>query len=192
MSTVDYHHGNLKDVLILTGENEIERVGSEGLSLREIARLAGVSHNAPYRHFRSKDELVDQIIEKSLIELSEQILSAPLFYPASILLQIQYVGRLWALLALRHPHKTNLMFKIFKPHHKNLHISLCTLLEDRVGVDISPKVNVSQLALVLLSTFNGIALLHTNNCDEAFPRKEEAIYSLTDEASSWILHSATQ
>jgi AcrR family transcriptional regulator len=53
-----YHHGNLKPVLLHAALALISEVGPQAFTLREVARRAGVSHNAPYRHFRDKDELL--------------------------------------------------------------------------------------------------------------------------------------
>lgn len=53
-----YHHGNLRKVLLDAAAALIGEVGPRGFTLREAARRAGVSHNAPYRHFASKDELL--------------------------------------------------------------------------------------------------------------------------------------
>jgi len=53
-----YHHGHLKEELLNAALALISQVGAQGFTLREVARRAGVSHNAPYRHFRDKDELL--------------------------------------------------------------------------------------------------------------------------------------
>ncbi len=53
-----YHHGQLKDALFHAALALISEVGPQAFTLREVARRAGVSHNAPYRHFRDKDELL--------------------------------------------------------------------------------------------------------------------------------------
>lgn len=53
-----YHHGHLKEELLNAALALISQVGPQGFTLREVARRAGVSHNAPYRHFRDKDELL--------------------------------------------------------------------------------------------------------------------------------------
>ncbi len=53
-----YHHGNLRRVLLDTALGMIEKSGLGALSLREVARQAGVTHAAPYRHFRDRDALV--------------------------------------------------------------------------------------------------------------------------------------
>src|SRR5208283_5033347 len=53
-----YHHGNLKPTLLRAAVALIAEVGPAAFTLREVARRAGISHNAPYRHFREKDELL--------------------------------------------------------------------------------------------------------------------------------------
>src|ERR1017187_4433780 len=53
-----YHHANLRKTLLDAAVALIGEVGPRAFTLREVARRAGVSHNAPYRHFASKDELL--------------------------------------------------------------------------------------------------------------------------------------
>lgn len=53
-----YHHGNLKAELLKAALSLLRETGSHGFTLREVARRAGVSHNAPYRHFQDKDDLL--------------------------------------------------------------------------------------------------------------------------------------
>lgn len=56
-----YHHGSLRDALILAAEQTIAKTGEVDLPLRDLARRAGVSHAAAYRHFASKDALLAEI-----------------------------------------------------------------------------------------------------------------------------------
>ena len=53
-----YHRVNLKQSLLDAAVGLIGEVGPQVFTLREVARRAGVSHNAPYRHFRDKDDLL--------------------------------------------------------------------------------------------------------------------------------------
>ena len=53
-----YHHGNLKHDLIEAAIGVISEKGFEALSLRGISALCGVSHNAVYRHFENKEQLI--------------------------------------------------------------------------------------------------------------------------------------
>lgn len=53
-----YHHGNLRQALVAAAIQILESEGLKALSLRRIAREAGVSQAAPYGHFKDKDELL--------------------------------------------------------------------------------------------------------------------------------------
>lgn len=53
-----YHHGDLRTALLRATETLIAEHGTAGVSLREVARVAGVSHGAPAHHFRNKDGLM--------------------------------------------------------------------------------------------------------------------------------------
>ena len=59
-----YQHGELREALIQAGLKLLTEGGVAALGLRAAAQLAGVSHAAPYRHFRDKDALVDAIGER--------------------------------------------------------------------------------------------------------------------------------
>jgi AcrR family transcriptional regulator len=59
-----YQHGDLRRALVQAGLKLLEEKGVDGLSLRAAAELAGVSHAAPYRHFRNKDALISAIAEE--------------------------------------------------------------------------------------------------------------------------------
>jgi len=65
-----YHHGNLRQALLDAGVALIGEVGPKGFTIREVARRAGVSHNAPYRHFRDKDELLAVIAAEGFERLA--------------------------------------------------------------------------------------------------------------------------
>lgn len=56
-----YHHGDLRAAILRRAAEIIEASGIEALSLRGIARDLGVSHGAPNRHFRSKQELLSAL-----------------------------------------------------------------------------------------------------------------------------------
>ena len=56
-----YHHANLRKTLLDAAVALVGEVGPRAFTLREVARRAGVSHNAPYRHFSSKDELLTAV-----------------------------------------------------------------------------------------------------------------------------------
>jgi len=58
-----YHHSDLRGALLRSSLELLRDPASGDFTLREVARRAGVSHNAPYRHFRDKDDLLAAIAE---------------------------------------------------------------------------------------------------------------------------------
>jgi len=68
-----YHHGDLKNALIQAGIEILSREGLNALSLRKVARRAGVSHAAPYAHFADKQELVAAISTEGYKEIYERV-----------------------------------------------------------------------------------------------------------------------
>src|SRR5215204_3387524 len=56
-----YHHGDLHDALLAAAERVLEREGLPGLTLRAVAREAGVSHAAPTHHFRDITGLLSEL-----------------------------------------------------------------------------------------------------------------------------------
>jgi len=64
-----YHHGNLRESLIETGIELARAQGPDGVVLREVARRAGVSHNAAYRHFADREALLAEIARHGMREL---------------------------------------------------------------------------------------------------------------------------
>jgi AcrR family transcriptional regulator len=68
-----YHHGNLREALLEGAVRVIAELGPAGFTLREVARRAGVSHNAPYRHFRDKDALLATVAAQGFRELTHAL-----------------------------------------------------------------------------------------------------------------------
>src|SRR6202140_4330976 len=56
-----YHHGALHEALLKAAERVLERDGLAGLTLRAVAREAGVSHAAPTHHFGDLTGLVSEL-----------------------------------------------------------------------------------------------------------------------------------
>lgn len=67
---LDYHHGDLRNAVVAVARQALDEGSYETLSLREIARLAGVSANAPYRHFASKNVLLAEVAATGFVALT--------------------------------------------------------------------------------------------------------------------------
>jgi len=68
-----YHHGDLKAALVEAGARIVERDGVMALSLRGVAREAGVSQTAPYHHFADKEALLAEIAATGFRDLSAEM-----------------------------------------------------------------------------------------------------------------------
>lgn len=68
-----YHHGDLSRALVDAGRRILETEGPDALSLRAVAREAGVSPAAPYHHFKDKGELLDAVAAEGWRELGDAI-----------------------------------------------------------------------------------------------------------------------
>ena len=71
-----YHHGNLKEELILSACAICEADGHDHMSLRSIAKEARVSQTAPYRHLKTKESLLAEVSTRGFIELKEILSNA--------------------------------------------------------------------------------------------------------------------
>jgi AcrR family transcriptional regulator len=67
-----YHHGELREALIRATRQLVEERGAENFSLADACRLAGVTTAAPYRHFRGKQEILEEIASRGFEELSKR------------------------------------------------------------------------------------------------------------------------
>jgi AcrR family transcriptional regulator len=106
-----YQHGNLREALVQAGLKLLSEGGVEGLSLRAAAQMAGVSHAAPYRHFKDKDQLVAAIAEQGFRLLSAFMRAeVERAAPGSIRERLIAQGRGYVTFALQHPAYLRVIF----------------------------------------------------------------------------------
>lgn len=68
-----YHHGDLARALVVAAHDLIEERGVGALTLRAVAQRVGVTHAAPYRHFKDKAALIAAVADQSFEELGERM-----------------------------------------------------------------------------------------------------------------------
>ncbi len=71
-----YHHGNLRQELLAEAARTVRERGAGALSLRQLARDAGVSHAAPRRHFADRQALLDALAETGFVRLGDELRAA--------------------------------------------------------------------------------------------------------------------
>ncbi|MCM0606175.1 MAG: TetR/AcrR family transcriptional regulator [Xanthomonadaceae bacterium] len=105
-----YHHGDLKVSLIKTALKMLETQSPIALSLRELAKKAGVSQSAPYRHFKDKDELINAICTEAF-EIKLKLMQEAMIEAKGDPLQTYFgCGISYFRMGLKHPQHFKLMF----------------------------------------------------------------------------------
>ncbi len=66
-----YHHGNLRETLIISGLEVLKSKDSDDFSLREVARSVGVSATSVYRHFSDKETFIEALCAEGSVMLAE-------------------------------------------------------------------------------------------------------------------------
>ncbi|MBV9511645.1 MAG: TetR/AcrR family transcriptional regulator [Caulobacteraceae bacterium] len=71
-----YHHGDLRRALLDAAITIIERDGANAMTLRAVAREAGVSPAAPYHHFKDKGDLLHDVAKEGFRQLYQAMAAA--------------------------------------------------------------------------------------------------------------------
>ena len=101
------HELDLKEACIQAAREVIAEQGTEGLSLRDVARKLGVSHQAPYRHYPSRDHLLAAIMQRCFVEFAAYLDQAAKAHTTDALLGM---GEAYMRYAALHPLEYRLMF----------------------------------------------------------------------------------
>ncbi|PAV26136.1 TetR family transcriptional regulator [Tamilnaduibacter salinus] len=104
-----YHHGHLREALIESARDILEREGRD-LTLRAVAKRAGVSHTAPYKHFQSKDALLAAIAVQGFHELEYATRTARAEAGPCADDQLVATGLAYIFFGVQHPEVYRLMF----------------------------------------------------------------------------------
>lgn len=104
-----YHHGNLRRALLDAALAMFVERGSFDFTLRELAREAGVTHNAPYRHFAGKGELLAALREEGFGALAEACRAALDAAGPDPRARVRALGEAYVRFAVGHPHHFRLM-----------------------------------------------------------------------------------
>ncbi|MFE7840840.1 TetR/AcrR family transcriptional regulator [Streptomyces sp. NPDC057474] len=155
----------LRSRLVDVGVELVTAEGVQALSLREIARRAGVSHGAPRRHFPTHLELLSAIARRGFEELAGKGVAAIGDGTASPREQIATLGRVYLDFALTNRGMHELMFRhdLLESNELGLRgasLPVFSLLVDLVG-RARPDADARLVAGALLANLYGIAQLWT-------------------------------
>lgn len=116
MNRDGYHHGDLKKELIDNGLLLLNREGIEKFSLRKVASMCGVSHTAPYKHFKDKEELIDAIVQEVWKNFYLALSEVNIKYPIEAKLKIVEMGKTYVRFMVENPQYLKFMFLADNEH----------------------------------------------------------------------------
>ncbi len=155
-----YHHGDLRNGLRAAARAILEEEGLAGLSLRAVARRAGVSHAAPYRHFSNHEALLAELAIEGFEELRAEIASTA-SGPGLEDDRISDIGAAYMRFVARRPALARLMFGPQLPNRDS--IPGLASAADAVGVEIGAALNDTALGLAVWAAVHGLAMLILEN-----------------------------
>lgn len=176
MAERPYHHGDLRAVLLAGAERTLADRGPAAISLRELAREAGVSHAAPGRHFKDKGALLDALALSGFQRLKAALESADVGDADAetrvLALALAYVDFTRANGAL-----LDLMYS--RKHDSDVADRLITAIEELLDIVLAPIVqgqhadeivqgDPQSIAYTVVSTLHGFASLTADHSEEKF------------------------
>jgi AcrR family transcriptional regulator len=171
--TKAYHHGDLRNALIQAGLELLAEGGARELDLRKVARRAGVSHAAPYRHFADKQALIAAINEEGFHRLAERIQSTLHAVPDESFEQLLGVALAYVRFAQENPWLMREMFSGLTIERETFtSLQMASKSVYRIYVEVLRRGQASgeivdgdpaALAGVLWSVLHGLAMLIIEN-----------------------------
>lgn len=196
-SSSSYHHGDLKQALVEAGAQLIENEGISGISLRAVAKHAGVSHSAPYRHFKDKNALLSGIADVGFEQLAQSLSQAIEKNPDNPREQLLESGVAYIRLALRHRQMHNLMFGgVIKKQvaaddsavtSDTAFLGLLQIIENGQQAGVYKQGDVKVLALTAWSLVHGYAMLASTGLLDHIADSEEASLALARTIESHLI-----
>jgi AcrR family transcriptional regulator len=155
-----YHHGDLRNGLLDAARCILEEQSLGALTLRAVARRAGVSHAAPYRHFPNHEALLVELSVEGFNELRQYIVeAAKMVGPESD--RIANIGAAYMRFVAKRPAVARLMFGSQLPNRDKF--PALGQAADAIGNEIGSSLHDSNLGLAVWSAVHGLAMLVLEN-----------------------------
>jgi AcrR family transcriptional regulator len=160
-SRATYHHGHLRAALLHAAMDLLEERGETALSLRAVARRAGVSPAAPYRHYADREALVSAVAGVGYRELAERLAAA---HPSpSTPEQLASVAIAYVQFALERPALFRIMFGEPCDRDNDERVAATAAVSHYLRAIVErtfPQADAEALATAIWALVHGLALLH--------------------------------
>jgi AcrR family transcriptional regulator len=162
-----YHHGHLREALLDSAMALYAERGRLEFTLRELARAAGVTHAAPYRHFASKADVVTALSERALEQLAAAEHEALGRAGDDLEARVRALGEAYVGFALAEPLAFQLLFSTSAPSSsagaapraESYRLLERTLSEAREAGVVRSDLSARELALAAWALVHGLASL---------------------------------
>jgi AcrR family transcriptional regulator len=190
-----YHHGNLRDTLIIAAAELIEENASVDFAMIDAARRAGVSSAAPYRHFKDKDALLEAVCQMAFLALTESTRKIAQRVQVGTEEGIVSLGKGYIEFVTQHPEFYDLMWgdmglRALDAIDKDIKTSGFYDLVESVGIWCDrmhlSDYNALELSVKLWAMAHGLACLAMNQQLEAF-LPEVDVYDLLESSTKTFL-----
>jgi AcrR family transcriptional regulator len=156
-----YHHGDLRAACLRAAMELLEEDGATALSLRAVARRAGVSPGAPYRHYADRDALISAVAALGYRELAGQLAAA---HPAPATPDdLAAVAVAYVDFALARPALFRAMFSEPCDQDSSERVAATTAISEYVATIVRqcfPGADVDALSTAIWALVHGLAFLH--------------------------------
>ncbi len=180
---------DLKSRCLAKAFDELDRGRISALSLRAIARDLDVSHQAPYRHFKSKDDLLSDLTSECFKHFSEHLNART--QGENEWQGLRLMGLAYIRYAVSYPHRYRLMFS---EHHNGFALSgealkraqhSFLMLRDQLDLIKKSNSNAQQIdpqadAMFIWSSLHGLVSLLENPLTDKLPVRESVLKNLVD------------
>jgi AcrR family transcriptional regulator len=158
-----YHHGGLQERLVEAAYRVVDEEGVDAVSMRALAREAGVSSAAPFRHFADKPALLDAVAEKAGAELDRRMDEASAD-SSDALTQFRVMTVAYVRFAAEHPRLFDLIHsrsaasgRLLGEAHDERRLKLIALIVEGQNAGLIPHTDPELIALTSEALTHGIA-----------------------------------
>jgi AcrR family transcriptional regulator len=164
-----YHHGALREALLTASLKLIETEGLPAVSLRRVAREAGVSPGAPYHHFKDRAAVLAALAAQGFRMLADDLIAATTASAEDPIKTLSALIRAYVAFAQRQPAYFRLMFRPelsesrLDPEAKSAELAAEACFESTitglVQADIIPPTQAEPFSVLIWSIGHGLASL---------------------------------
>ena len=175
-----YHHGNLRTALLERAGRTVDERGVQALSLRELAREAGVSHAAPRRHFPDRQALLDALAEDGFQRLHRDLERAVAGAGTAFGPRLHALAHAYIAFATHHPALLELMFAgkqrdgadaVREAADRTFSVALSAIAEGQASGELAPG-DPGQVGFGAFAMLQGLATMAIGGMIDTAPVDE--------------------